>query len=233
MEQTHEVNSYEPALEGGVILHASLPEAVHTVLRRRILNNEFLAGERLVEAKLAEEFGVSRTTLRSALRDLAAENLVEITKRRGCFVARMNEFDVQDSCFARYVLESGAACEDLGWITPEVFEQLEVEIEKMKVAALAADMASIVDADTSFHGVIVGASGRSRVKELWHMLDGQMGSLMRSSMDQQGIDMGEIVDRHREVIDALRTRQAELIQKAIKHHYLEERKQRVSEDGNR
>jgi DNA-binding GntR family transcriptional regulator len=231
VDQTHEVNSQEPALDAGVIVHASLPEAVHTVLRRQILNNEFVAGERLVEAKLAEEFGVSRTTLRSALRDLAAENLVEITKRRGCFVARMSESDVRDSCFARYVLESGAACEDLSWITPEVIEQLELELEKMKVAALAADMASIVDADTSFHSVIVAATGRSRVKELWHMLDGQMGSLMRSSMDQQGIDWSEIVERHREVIDAVRTRQAELIQKAIKYHYLEERKRRLNESG--
>jgi DNA-binding GntR family transcriptional regulator len=52
------------------------------------------------------------------------------------------------------------------------------------------------------------------------MLDGQMGSLMRSSMDQQGIDMSEIVLRHREVIDALETRQISVIQQAIKEHYV-------------
>lgn len=222
MDQTHEASTYEPAHDGGLIEHVSLPDAVHTVLRRRILNNDFVAGERLVESKLAEEFGVSRTTLRSALRDLATENLVEVTKRRGCFVARMSESDVKDSCFARFVLESGAACEDLSWITPETIGQLELEIEKMKVAALGGDMASIVDADTSFHGVIVAATGRPRVSELWHVLDGQMGSLIRSSMDQRGIDWGEIVDRHREVIDALRTGERELIQEALKHHYLEE-----------
>jgi len=212
--------SEAPVLVNGVISHASLPETVYLLLRRRILNNEFLAGERLVEAKLAEELGVSRTTIRSALRELANENLVEITKRRGCFVIRMTPQEIQDSCFARYLLEAGVASEDLRWVTPAVLAELGEQIENMKLAALNADMASIVDADTAFHGIIMSAGGRSRVIDLWHMLDGQMGSLMRSSMDQQGIDMSEIVLRHREVIEALETRKASVIQQAIKEHYV-------------
>ena len=74
----------------GETSRTSLPEAVYGILSRRILNNEYGAGERLLEANMAEEFGVSRTTLRSALRYLASENLVELTQRRGCFVARMD-----------------------------------------------------------------------------------------------------------------------------------------------
>ncbi len=206
--------------DGRVIRHTSLPQAVHDELRRRILNNEFAAGERLVETKIAEEFGVSRTTLREALRELASENLVEITQRRGCFVARMDAKEVRDSCFARYVLEAGAATDDLGWITPAVLDELEAQLAVMKEYALAGDMASIVDADTAFHSVIVSASSGTRVRELWHMLDGQMGSLMRSSFDQQGIDMEEIVARHVGVIEALRSRRSDIIHDAIKNHYL-------------
>jgi DNA-binding GntR family transcriptional regulator len=206
--------------DGRVFHHTSLPEAVHDELRRRILNNEFAAGERLVESRIAEEFEVSRTTLREALRKLASENLVEITKRRGCFVARMDASEVRDSCFARYVLEAGAATDDLSWITPEVLAELEVQLEIMKVYALKKDMASIVDADTAFHSVIVSAGKGNRVRDLWHTLDGQMGSLMRSSFEEQGIDMEEIVARHEIVIDALRSRQSGVIHAAIKDHYL-------------
>lgn len=206
--------------DAGRIKYTSLPDAVYTELRRRILNNEFLAGEHLVESRIAEEFGVSRTTLRSALRDLANENLITMTDRRGSFVARMSSTEIADSCFARYVLEAGATCEDLRWITPELFEELERQIERMKVSALTQDMATIVDADTDFHGVILAASDRPRVTELWHKLDGQMGSLMRSTLEQQGIDMEAIVVRHREVIDAIRTREASVIEEAIRNHYL-------------
>jgi DNA-binding GntR family transcriptional regulator len=204
----------------GHIKHTSLPDAVYTELRRRILNNEFIAGERLVESRIAEEFGVSRTTLRSALRDLANQNLITMTDRRGSFVARLSATEIIDSCFARYVLEAGAARDDLEWITPEILQELELQIERMKVSALAQDMATIVDADTDFHSLIVSAGKRSRVTELWHMLDGQMGSVMRSSLEQQGINMDDIVDRHRELIDALKTRNADVIEEAIRSHYL-------------
>jgi DNA-binding GntR family transcriptional regulator len=210
-------------VETGPIKHTSLPDAVYTELRRRILNNEFHAGEHLVESRIAEEFGVSRTTLRSALRDLANENLITMTDRRGSFVTRMSATEIIDSCFARYLLEAGAACHDLGWITPAVFDELERQIERMKLSALTQDMATIVDADTDFHSVILSATERPRVTELWHMLDGQMGSLMRSSIEQQGIDMEDIVVRHREVIDALKSRDANVIEEAIRSHYLTHR----------
>jgi DNA-binding GntR family transcriptional regulator len=131
----------DPGPNGRSFHHNSLPEAVHDELRRRILNNEFSAGERLVELRIAEEFGVSRTTLREALRKLASENLVEITKRRGCFVARMDASEVRDSCFARFVLEAGAATDDLSWITPEVIARLEGIVEQMRASALEGDMA--------------------------------------------------------------------------------------------
>jgi DNA-binding GntR family transcriptional regulator len=212
--------NHTAAVDAGHIKHTSLPDAVYSELRRRILNNEFIAGEHLVESKIAEEFGVSRTTLRSALRDLANEDLITMTNRRGSFVARMSSTEIVDSCFARYLLEAGAACNDLHWITHEVIDELERQIERMKVSALTQDMATIVDADTEFHSVILSASERPRVTELWHMLDGQMGSLMRSSLEQQGIDLDDIVVRHREVIDALKTREADVIAEAIRSHYL-------------
>jgi DNA-binding GntR family transcriptional regulator len=222
----HETNGF-PRVEGSLIDRASLPEVVHDELRRRILNDELAAGARLLESKIAEEFGVSRTTVRSALRGLATENLVEITKRRGCFVARMNASEVRDSCFARFLLEAGAACENLDWITPEVLDELVAYVDKMKKAAVVGDMATIVDADTAFHGVIVSAGERRRVRELWHMLDGQMGSLMRSSFDQQGSNMKYLVERHVEVIQALRSRQVDVIRRAIRDHYL---KRQMSDD---
>jgi DNA-binding GntR family transcriptional regulator len=209
-----------PEVESSLVDRDSLPDLVHHELRRRILNLELAAGERLLESKIAEEFGVSRTTLRSALHDLANENLVEITKRRGCFVARMDPSEVRDTCFARFLLEAGAACDNLDWITTEALAELEAQVNNMKDAALVGNMVAIVDADTEFHGAIVSGGKRRRVGDLWHMLDGQMGSLMRSSFDQQGINMTDLIERHVEVIEALRSRDVDVIRAAIRDHYL-------------
>jgi GntR family transcriptional regulator, rspAB operon transcriptional repressor len=202
------------------IRHPLLPEVVRQTLRRRIINNELPAGTRLLEVRLAEEFGVSRTTLRSALRELKNDGLIEISPRRGCFVARMDPEDIHDICFARYVLEAGAASE-LRTIDDALLHALEAALAAMQAAADEGDLEAIVEADTRLHGLIVERGGGKRVVELWHGLDGQMGSLIRSSLEVQGIDLREAVNRHRKLLDALATRRKPTIVKAIREHYLD------------
>jgi DNA-binding GntR family transcriptional regulator len=203
-----------------LIRHPLLPEVVRQTLRRRIINNELPAGTRLLEVRLAEEFGVSRTTLRSALRELKNDGLIEMSPRRGCFVARMDPNDIHDICFARYVLEAGAASE-LRDIDDALLRELEEALEAMHAAAGDGDLEAIVEADTRLHGILVERGGGRRVVELWHGLDGQMGSLMRSSLEVQGIDLREAVDRHRKLLDAVATRRKPTIVKAIREHYLD------------
>lgn len=206
-------------IEEAPIDHPSLPDVVRQTLRRRIINNELPEGTRLLEVKLAEEFGISRTTLRSALRELKRDGLVEISPRRGCFVARMDPTDIRDICFARYVLEAGAASELR--VDDALLGALEKAHAAMRAAADEGDLEAIVETDTRLHSIIVQRGGGRRVVELWHGLDGQMGSLMRSSLDRQGIDLSEVVDRHRKLLDALATRRKPTIVKAIREHYLE------------
>jgi GntR family transcriptional regulator, rspAB operon transcriptional repressor len=203
-----------------VISHQSLPEAVRLTLRRRILNNELPAGERLIEANLAAEFGVSRTTLRAALMELKNDRLVEFSPRRGCSVARMSRSEVEDACFARYLLEAGAACEDRAVIDERLLASLDLELGAMAEAAKAGDLAAIVECDTRMHGLLVEAGGRARLAELWHELDGQMGALMRSSLEFQESDLSQVVERHRVLIQAVRSREKDVIAAAIKDHYL-------------
>src|SRR5437660_12223657 len=99
---------------GDTLEHVSLPEAVGKALRHRILNNELPAETRLVEANLAAEFGVSRGTIRDAMRSLHAEGLIAIVPRRYSVVTRMSPSDDEDGCFARYVLEVGSVQGGLG-----------------------------------------------------------------------------------------------------------------------
>jgi GntR family transcriptional regulator, rspAB operon transcriptional repressor len=204
-----------------MISHLSLPEVVKLTLRRRIINNELEAGERLIEASLAAEFGVSRTTLRAALMELKNDRLVEFSPRRGCWVARMTRAEVEDACFARYLLEAGAACEDRAVLDDQLMASLEKELEAMAEVAERGDVADIVDSDTRLHSLLVEAGGRARLAELWHALDGQMGALMRSSIEFQGSDLTEVVDRHRELIDAVGTGDRTVMAEAIRLHYLD------------
>jgi len=206
-----------------MISHLSLPEAVRLTLRRRILNNELAAGERLIEANLAAEFGVSRTTLRSALMELKNDRLVEFSPRRGCWVARMTKAEIEDACFARYLLESGAVGEERAVIDDNLVASLDKELVVMAEAVAAGDLAETVESDTRLHGLLVEAGGRARLAELWHSLDGQMGSLMRSSIEFQGSDLSDVVGRHRSLIDAVGSRDLTQIAAALQDHYVNPR----------
>jgi DNA-binding GntR family transcriptional regulator len=68
--------------------------------------------------------------------------------------------------------------------------------------------------------VLIGAGGRTRLAELWHSLDGQMGALMRSSLEFQGGDLAQVIDRHRSLIAAVATRDRAVIAAELKDHYL-------------
>ena len=200
--------------------HVSLPEAVGRALRHRILNNEIPAGTRLVEANLAAEFGVSRGTIRDAMRNLQAEGLIAIVPRRYSVVTRMSIEDAEDVCYARYVLEDASL--SAGWQHrgAELTSALQAAIEQMEAAAQAEDMDTLVEWDTRFHELLVDVSGRDRLKQLWSMLNSQMGALMRSEIERQGIGLSEAVQRHRELLDAVLSGDNERLHEAVKEHYL-------------
>ncbi|MCO8275103.1 GntR family transcriptional regulator [Actinoplanes sp. TRM 88003] len=200
-------------------LHRSLPEAVYLELRRKILNNEYEAGQRLVEAPLAEELGVSRSTVREALRQLNTDGLVDISPRRHSVVTRMSYEEIRDACYARFVLEAGAA-RLLTFQKDPIVDRLQAVVDRMAATAAGGDVAAMIDLDTEFHSCIIDAAGKHRLAALWRTLDAQMGALMRSSIDRQHIGLDEAARRHQQVVDVFRVGTAEDFVQILEEHYL-------------
>ena len=207
---------------GAILEHVSLPEAVSRALRHRILNNELPAETRLVEANLAAEFGVSRGTIRDAMRSLQAEGLIAIVPRRYSVVTRMSQEDAEDVCFARYALEDAGFDRGFGPNRKELVRNLRLAMEHMSVAARTDDLDALVDSDTRFHEQLVDLSGRRRLKELWSMLDSQMGALMRAEIERQGIGPLEVVERHRAILAAVSDGDVTRLRRELWIHYLGE-----------
>jgi DNA-binding GntR family transcriptional regulator len=197
-----------------------LPEAVGRALRHRILNNELPAETRLVEANLAAEFGVSRGTIRDAMRSLQAEGLIAIVPRRYSIVTRMSMQDAEDVCYARFALEDASVASGLGQGRKELIRSLRLALGHMSAAARTDDMDALVESDTRFHELLVEVSGRRRLKELWSMLNSQMGALMRSEIERQGIGLADAVDRHRDLLGAVDGGDIERLRQAIREHYM-------------
>ncbi len=87
----------------------ALYEEVAELLRQRIFKRELEPGSWIDEVKLAEEYGISRTPLREALKVLAAEGLVTMKVRRGAYVTEVSEQDLTEVYALLSLLESDAA----------------------------------------------------------------------------------------------------------------------------
>ena len=87
----------------------ALYEEVAELLRQRIFSRELAPGSWIDELKLAEEYGISRTPLREALKVLATEGLVTMKVRRGAYVTEVSERDLADVYHLLSLLESDAA----------------------------------------------------------------------------------------------------------------------------
>ena len=87
----------------------ALYQEVAELLRQRIFNRELAPGSWIDELKLAEDYGISRTPLREALKVLATEGLITLTVRRGAYVTEVSERDLADVYHLLALLESDAA----------------------------------------------------------------------------------------------------------------------------
>ena len=113
----------------------ALYEEVAEQLRQRIFRRELEPGSWIDELKIAEEFGISRTPLREALKVLAAEGLVTMKVRRGAYVTEMSEKDLRDVYHLLSLLESDAAAVVAATASPTQLRELEALHAELEGAA--------------------------------------------------------------------------------------------------
>lgn len=137
----------------------SLVDEIAANIRARIMNGEFAIGTPLRQAALAEEFGVSRTPIREALRQLQNGGLIEVLPNRGAVIRVPTPWEVREAYEVRAELEGMAARRAAERITRT---QLRTLSESNGVLRRALDEAGSPDtqaANDSFHTIICAAAG--------------------------------------------------------------------------
>lgn len=151
-----------------------LRDVVFNTLREAILNGEIEPGERLMEIKLAETLGVSRTPIREAIRMLQIEGLVNMTPRKGTVVADISKEDLKNVLEVRRVLEELAvtlACQNMTDNDVEELKQNLNEFENAIEKEIPSDIAKI---DVAFHDIIYKATKNDRLIQILYNLREQM-----------------------------------------------------------
>ena len=194
----------------------ALYEEVAEQLRQRIFRRELEPGSWIDELKIAEEFGISRTPLREALKVLAAEGLVTMKVRRGAYVTEMSEKDLRDVYHLLSLLESDAAGVVAERATPEqqqTLRDLHAELE-----SAAGNREAFFSVNERFHMALLDMADNRWRSQMVADLRKVMKLNRHNSLFKQG-RIEDSLNEHRTILDAMLARDAEGTRRAMQAHF--------------
>ncbi|WP_285774512.1 GntR family transcriptional regulator [Microtetraspora sp. NBRC 13810] len=139
---------------------APLREQVLDGLRKAILDFRLKPGQRLVERELIEQIGVSRTTIREVLRELAAEGLVTVIPQKGVVVYSPSPAEAEDLYAVRVQLETLAVRLFIERASADQVTRLTGTVDEMEAVMTAGgDMQAMLTAKDHFYEVLLEGAG--------------------------------------------------------------------------
>ena len=194
----------------------ALYEEVAELLRQRIFNRVLAPGSWIDELKIAEEYGISRTPLREALKVLATEGLVTMKLRRGAYVTEVNEKDLTDVYHLLSLLEADAA----------------------SVVAMQASTAQLKELQTLHDSLEKAIKNRERffeINEVFHMrlleiannrwrdqMVADLRKVMKLNRHNSLLKSGRIAEslsEHSAIMQAIAARDADLAARCMRSHF--------------
>ncbi len=203
------------AVPGVAVRRAVLREQIKEVLLQRILHGTYAPGDRIVEIRLAEEFGLSQAPVREALRELEILRLVVSEPFRGVRVRQARPEEITEIYPVRAALEELAARAAAPRLAGRI-QPLADEVGAMRAAADDRDLHRFVSHDVAFHRHVVHASANQTLIEVWESLHVELRT--RLTLIQRVEELGEVAETHVRVMEALGADDAELAGRLVREH---------------
>jgi DNA-binding GntR family transcriptional regulator len=189
----------------------SLEAQAADLLRRQILRGELGAGERLLETPIAERFGLSRGTIRAALRRLIEEGLVCHVPYTGYQVIDFSDQDLWELYTLRGALESLGTRLAALRINAHGVRELRAAFAQLMAAAAAKDHEKADRLDRELHKLIMQLAGHERLLEHYRRVENQFRVYI--ALSNREVDASEICDSHRELVESICAGDAERAEK--------------------
>ncbi len=196
---------------------SSLRNKVFKYLKSHILGGLYKPGESLVESKLAEEMGVSRTPIREAIRLLEVEGLVETVPNKGAVILGVSAKDVEDIYAIRQLVEGLAARWATENMTEEDKHELQNIIDLMDFYSQKGDLSELAKLDNQFHQIIYEASG-SKILNLTLSNLHQYVQLARLRSLKVPCRLSNTISEHRNILKSFQENDPEKAEIALADH---------------
>ncbi len=196
---------------------------VYDYLREKLLSGEILPYEHLIEAKIAQEIGTSRTPVREALHNLELEGLIESIPRVGYVVKPISEQEVEEICEIRRVVEELTTRWAIEKARDSLMEALKKNIAVSEEKISSGEVMAFVELDAQFHEIIARFSGSQRLVELAqtlrrHMLRYRIQSIYLAD------NVLRAIEGHRGILEAIQKGDSAEVNRAIQDHLQQSKK---------
>lgn len=213
-----------------------LADSVYDQLSGLILSLQIPPGSKLRIDHLAEQFGVSSTPVRDALRRLTGQGIVRFEPYIGFSVREAPTVDeLRDSYQARECIEVFAVAHAAKRITPSQLRELEASARRLADLDVTPDIKSLVgylDANHEFHELLLRASGNRFLLRAWQDL--RHDEIISMVVYERGVpDRAEVIAEHEAVLAALRAGNVRASSAALRTHILRGAERLVSDVGGR
>jgi len=203
--------------ENTELTNAPMSTGLLAKLQKDILSGRFRPGDKLTEQALCEEYGVSRTPIREALRQLEESGLVEMKLNRGAFVVGMSRQDYEDMFELRKACEVQAVKWAIERITDDEMEKLEETFEFMEFYTMRQDIDKMLVINAGFHQVIYEAAHN---RMLLKMLSSYQTFLRYKDADMvyDSNYLTTVLEEHRQIFRAFNDRDVQAGAEAMERH---------------
>ncbi len=191
-------------------------EEIREQLIEDILNGRMPPGARIVETRIAQQFGVSQGPVREALRDLELFGFVVSSPFRGTQVRKITTEDLLEIYPIRAALEGVAARSAALRIDDATLEHLEELIRGMREAATQNDPHGHANIDGAFHHAVIKAAGNRMLEHVWQTMRLSITTCVTHAVTHRSLH--ELAERHVPVLNALRQHNPDLAEAELRRH---------------
>jgi DNA-binding GntR family transcriptional regulator len=202
--------------------HADLAEKTYQVLRDLVVTRALAPGSKVSAETLSQRFGVSRTTVKDAINQLAAEGLLVVRPQVGTFVRGVSRQDVHEIWDARIMIETHAARAGIPRATPAQVDELRALVEAMAPLVEAHEYVEsgyerFVSLDRRLHELVVETAGSDFLMGLFRQVSVYVYIVnYRSRRGLRRADQG--LAEHRAILAAYERRDPDLAAATITRH---------------
>lgn len=195
--------------------HLTLREKILESIRDAIISGAIKSGSKVSEPELAERFGISRTPIREAFRQLESEGYLTVIPRKGAVVSAFTQKDVEEFYAIKSILEGYASRLACSKLTDKEIDRLQTINMRLSDLSDQSDIKQFFKVHNDFHDLFIRAADNDKLREMINLLVTRFQRLRLMSLSQPG-RMAVSVQEHSKIIAAFRERDCDAAESLVR-----------------